>query len=55
MTRSDVPWWTGIVLLTVIVVGTFVYIVQRHQRLMAECMADGRKEYQCVGILNGYR
>lgn len=22
-----------------------------HERLMAQCMADGKKEYQCVGIL----
>jgi high-affinity Fe2+/Pb2+ permease len=52
---SDKTFWTSIGLMLVIVVAVLVYAVQRHHRLIAECMADGFKEYQCVGILKGYR
>lgn len=29
--------------------------VDYHNKLMADCMADGHKRYECVGILQGRR
>ena len=50
--------------LFLMIVGSMVFIIYavaagipgseaRHERLMQECMADGHKEYECVGLLKG--
>lgn len=31
----------------------FWLISSDHQRLMEQCLADGRKRYECAGILSG--
>lgn len=45
-----------VVATTVLLMGGIVAIAfasaRESNRLMAQCMADGRKEYECVGILH---
>lgn len=54
---------SGLVLLAVFaaIVGgaaSFIYygysaLVGKNERLMKECIADGHREYECQGIING--
>lgn len=45
-------------ILVVTLVSVLMYVVgapQHYEKMMAECLADGHKEYECVGILRGRR
>lgn len=34
-----------------LILGIIIYDTQNTNRLMEQCMQDGHKEYECVGIL----
>lgn len=48
----------GVIIGAIVGYGAY-YLVKkdnaRYQQLMNQCLSDGRKEYECVGILRGNR
>jgi hypothetical protein len=44
-----------ILVLVSFAVGAIIAAAYQNQALMAQCQADGHKEYECVGILRGRR
>lgn len=51
------PLWGALVGALVAATGIFVAVetsagLARRDRLMAQCLADGKKEYECAGLLS---
>ena len=45
---------SSVFLVSILLVSTLTYLqYTTYQRLMTDCLADGHKSYQCVGILKG--
>jgi hypothetical protein len=47
-------WIIGGIITTLLIVFIWALISlnENHNRLMAQCMADGKKEYECVALLD---